>query len=138
MYQSLQISNTTSDNEAESTTKSAPSASTGRPKVATAAQKKKDWVKTESRKRRLGNIIKEVGNAMQSLNKSLMRSAQQRSTKLEATELDKDHCYGMIIASHLRSLDKMKKAMVRNAIEKVFLDIELVFYNKNLLSAYEQ
>ena len=66
-----------------------------------------------------------------------MRSAEKRSHKFEAIELDEDHYYGMSIASRLRSLDGMKKAMVRNAIEKVFLDIAFGFYN-NPLSAYEQ
>ena len=134
----LQTSNATSDNEGESTTESAQSVSTGTPKVATAAPKKKAWVKTESRKRQLERTNEELSNAMQNLTNSLMRSAQQRSNKLEATELDEDHYYGMSIASRLRRLDRMKKAMVRNAIEKVFLDIELGFYNNNPLSAYEQ
>ena len=135
---SLQTSNTTSDNETESTTESTQSVSTGKPKVVTAATKRKAWVKTESRKRQLERTKEELSNAMQNLNNSFMRSTEKRSHKLEATELDEDHYYGMSIASRLRSLDRMKKAMVRNTIEKVFLDIEFGFYNINPLSASEQ
>ena len=53
MNASLQTSNTTLDNEAERTTESMQYVPTGTPKVATAAPKKKAWVKTESRKGQL-------------------------------------------------------------------------------------
>ena len=86
----MQTSNATSDNEGESITGSAQSISTGTFKVATAAPKKKAWVKTESRKMQLERTNEDLSNAMQTLNNSLMRSAEQRSNKLEATELDED------------------------------------------------
>jgi len=105
----LQTSYTTSDNEAESTTESKQSVSTGKPTVATATPRKRAWVKTESRRKQLERTNEEVSYAMQNLNNSLMRSAEKRSHKFEATELDEDHYYRMSIASRLRSLDRMKK-----------------------------
>ena len=133
----VQASTAVSDNEAESTPESTQSLSTGTQKVATTAPSKKVWAKKESRKRQLEGTNEELSHAMQNVNKSLMRSTQQQSNKL-GTELDEDHYYGMSIASRLRSLDRMKKAVLRNAIEKLFLDIEYGFYNSIPLSSYQQ
>jgi len=73
---SLQTSHTTSDNEAESTTESTQFVSAGKPKVATAAPRKKAWMKTGCRKQQLERANEELPNAMQNLNTSLMHSAE--------------------------------------------------------------
>ena len=39
--------------------------------------------------------------------------------------MDEDELYVLSLANLLRSLDRWQKAVVRSAVEKVFLDIEL-------------
>ena len=45
-------------------------------------------------------------------------------------KMDEDELYVLSLANRLRNLDRRQKAIVRSAVEKVFLDIELGCYNK--------
>ncbi len=43
--------------------------------------------------------------------------------------MDEYELYALSLANRLRNLDRMEKAIVRSSVEKVFLDIELGYYN---------
>ena len=70
---------------------------------------------------------------MESLSKTLRISQQKQALNQETANFDEDHYYAMSIASRLRSLERMQKALARNAIEKLFLDIELGYYSNPLM-----
>ena len=44
-------------------------------------------------------------------------------------KMGEDELYVLSLANRLRSLDRRQKAIVRSAVQKVFLDIEIGFYN---------
>ena len=59
---------------------------------------------------------------MKSLNESIAKTDDPK-------RMDENELYAMSLANRLRQLDRRQKAIVRNSIEKIFLDIELGYYN---------
>ena len=86
----------------------------------------KPWVKKESRKRELEKTDAQLNRAMNNLSESI---ALQKKSAPKQKKMDEDELYVLSLANRLRSLDRRQKAVVRSAVEIVFLDIELGFYN---------
>lgn len=86
----------------------------------------KPWVKKESRKRELEKTDAQLNRAMNNLSESI---ALHKKSAPKEKKMDEDELYVLSLANRLRSLDRRQKAIVRSAVEKVFLDIELGFYN---------
>ena len=86
----------------------------------------KPWVKKESRKRELEKTDAQLNRAMNNLSESI---ALHKKSAPKEKKMDEDELYVLGLANRLRSLDGRQKAIVRSAVEKVFLDIELIFYN---------
>lgn len=86
----------------------------------------KPWVKKESRKRELEKTDAQLNRAMNNLSESI---ALHKKSAPKEKKMDEDELYVLNLANRLRSLDRRQKAIVRSAVEKVFLDIELGFYN---------
>lgn len=95
------------------------------PEVSSKEKPVKPWMKKESRKRELEKTDAELNKAMTNLNESI--ALHKKSAKEK--KMDEDECYVMSLANRLRNLDRMQKAIVRSAIEKAFLDVELGRYN---------
>lgn len=86
----------------------------------------KSWVKKESRKRQLEKTDAQLNKAMNNLNESI---ALHKKSATEEKKMDEDELYVLSLANRLRNLDRRQKAIVRSAVEKVFLDVELGYYN---------
>ena len=79
----------------------------------------KPWVIKESRKRELEKTDAQLNRAMNNLSESI---ALHKKSAPKEKKMDEHEWYVL-------SLDRRQKAIVRSALEKVFLDIELGFYN---------
>jgi hypothetical protein len=88
---------------------------------------KKPWAKKESRKRQLEKTDAQLSEAMTNLNQSI--AVHNKSATKEKPKMDENKLYALSLANRLRSLDRRQKAIVRSSVEKVFLDIELGYYN---------
>lgn len=88
----------------------------------------KNWTKTDSRKRKLEKADRQLENTISSLSASI-KQQQGSSTPVDKEEMNEDSLYCMSLASRLRKLDGRNKAVVRNATEKMFLDIEFGYCN---------
>ena len=86
----------------------------------------KPWVKKESRKRELEKTDAQLNRAMNNLSESI---ALHKKSAPKEKKMDEDELYVLSLANRLRSLDRRQKAIVRSAVEKIFFDIELGFYN---------
>ena len=86
----------------------------------------KPWVKKESSKRELEKTDAQLNRAMNNLSESI--TLHKKSAPKEK-KMDEDELHVLSLANRLRSLDRRQKAIARNTVEKVFLDIELGFYN---------
>ena len=64
----------------------------------------------------------QLTKVMKSLNESIAKTDDPK-------RMDENELYAMSLANRLRQLDRRQKAIVRNSIEKIFLDIELGYYN---------
>ena len=80
----------------------------------------KPWVKKESRKRELEKTDAQLNRAMNNLSESI---ALHKKSAPKEKKMDEDELYVLSLANRLRS------PVVRSAVEIVFLDIELGFYN---------
>lgn len=90
--------------------------------ISSEERKKRKERKTDSRKRKLEKTDEQLEKSISSLNESIRQ--QERSSKRHENEMDEDAMYCMSLASRMRKLDDMNKAVVRNSIEKIFLDLQ--------------
>ena len=77
--------------------------------------------KKESRKREIERTDVQLNHALSCLNSSLKKTDKQDPSGLET--MDKDDFYALSLAKQLRKLESRHKALMRNGIEKLFLDI---------------
>ena len=92
-------------------------------KTETQRQKKvKMTSKKESRKREIERTDVQLNHALSCLNSSLKKTDKQDPSGLE--RMDEDDLYALSLAKRLHKLDSRHKALMRNGIEKLFLDIE--------------
>ena len=85
-------------------------------------KKQKQWVKKDSKKRQLEKTDVQLTKVMKSLNESIAKTDDPK-------RMDENELYAMSLANRIRQLDRRQKSIVRNSIEKIFLDIELGCYN---------
>ena len=78
--------------------------------------------KKESRKREIERTEVQLNHALSCLNSSLKKTDKQDPSGLE--RMDKYDLYALRLAKRLRKLDSRQKPLMRNGIEKLFLDIE--------------
>ena len=84
------------------------------------------WMRKESRKRQLEKTDAQLNKAMNNLSESI---ALHKKSAPKEKKMDEDELYVLSLDNRLRNLDRRQKAIVRSAVEKVFLDIELGCYN---------
>ena len=84
------------------------------------------WMRKESRKRQLEKTDAQLNKAMNNLSESI---ALHKKSAPKEKKMDEDELYVSSLDNRLRNLDRRQKAIVRSAVEKVFLDIELGCYN---------
>ena len=93
-------------------------------------KKSKKHAKKESRKRELEKTDIQLNQALACLNSSITKP-EEKGHLSDLRQMDEDHLYALSLANRLQKLDNRNKALVRNGIEKIFLEIELGHYNFN-------
>ena len=98
------------------------------PNNSTKEKNTKTWRETKSRKRKLEETDVQLDRSIASLIESIKEQDNFRKSG-EKQQMDEDSLYCMSLANRLRKLDDRSKAVVRNSVEKVFLDIQFGMQN---------
>ena len=96
------------------------------------------WVGAKvSNKAQLKKTDEQIQQAMAKLDKSLNYLEKSQNEEPTSTkEMDEESLYCLSLASRMRRLDARKKALIRNSIEKAFMEVEFGSFSMPTTSSF--
>ena len=85
---------------------------------------RKPGSKKESRKKQLEKTDLQLNQALASLDSALSKPQQEKDKTSDVRQLDEDELYALSLGKRFQKLDNKQKALMRNVIERLFLEIE--------------